>query len=101
MPRGKGKIKRWTIEEDRLLEQYASNMTMNELIALIDATYIQIRYRCQQLNLRPKLVYKTWTIQELQIAQSNPRRIASEILNRNLSSIDSRIRYARKQSVNN
>jgi hypothetical protein len=101
MPRGKGKIKRWTIEEDRLLGQHASSMTMNELIALIDATYMQIRYRCQQLNLRPKPIYKTWTIQELQIAQSNPRRVAAEILKRNLSSIDSRIQYAKKQSTNN
>lgn len=101
MPRGKGKIKRWTIEEDRLLEQYASNMTTPQLTELINATYIQIRYRCRQLNIIPRSRYKTWTIQELQIAKSNPRRIASEILNRNLSSIDSRIQYARKQSVNN
>lgn len=101
MPRGKGKIKRWTMVEDKLLISNAPAMTIKQLMQLIDASYIQIRYRCQQLNLHPKPIYKTWTIQELQIAKNNPRRIASEILNRNLSSIDSRIRYARKQSVNN
>lgn len=98
MPKGKGRIKQWTIDEDQLLTSNASSMTTNELAELVDATYIQTRYRCQQLGLIPRSKYKTWTIQELQIARSNPRQVAARILNRNLSSIDSRLRYAKKNN---
>ena len=100
MPKGKGKIKQWTIDEDQLLISNASKMTTNELAELVDATYIQTRCRCQQLGLMPRSKYRGWTIQELQIARSNPRQVAARILNRSLPSIDSRLRYARKQSIN-
>lgn len=100
MPKGKSKKKQWTTDEDQLLTSNASKMTTNELAKLVDATYIQTRRRCQQLGLMPRSKYRGWTIQELQVARSNPRQVAARILNRSLPSIDSRLRYARKQSIN-
>lgn len=93
----KGKIKTWNEAEDTLLIENAPKMTVPELTQIIDASDSQIRYRCQKFNLIPKPIYKTWTIQDLQIATSNPRKIACQILGRNENSINSRIQYFRRQ----
>ncbi len=95
----KSKVRRWTEDEDYLLENRAAEMTVPELMKIIDASSTQIRYRCKQLGIMPKSVYKTWTFQELEIARSNPRKVASKMLDRNENSINSRIQYAKKQNA--
>lgn len=94
----KGKVKKWSLTEDEILKQNSENMTISELSEIIDATWMQIYYRCKRLKITPKSVHKGWTIQELQIACSAPRKVAIELLGRSKDSINSRKQYAKKQS---
>lgn len=95
MPRGK--IRKWTEDEVYLLKTNAANMTITQLTQIINATGMQIRHYCKQNNIKYKPAYKTWTIQDLQIASNNPSTIAATILNRSIGSVYSRIHYAKKQ----
>ena len=90
-------VKIWTIEEDQFLKRNSENMTVSEFMKTINASRIQINHRCKKLGISPKKNYRTWTIQELQIAMNNPCAIASEKLNRTRASISSR-KYCAKKS---
>lgn len=89
-------VKKWTTEEDQFLRQNSENMTVSELMKIINASRIQINHRCKKLGISPKKNYKIWTIQELQIAINNSCATASEKLNRTRTSISSRKYYAKK-----
>lgn len=97
----KGKVRRWSPEEDNLLKDHASTNTISELMVIIPGrSSMQIRYRCERLNITPLANYKSWTVQELQIALNNPVKIASKLLGRSKDSIQSRRNYAKKQGLN-
>ena len=91
----RGKIRKWTPEEDNFLRDNAPIMTIRELAEKLTASWVQVWHRANQLKVSPVKVHKKWTSSDLAIALQQDADTASKLLGRTKIQIYSRTKYAR------